>query len=93
MENIVNKWKVFFQDYRMVDINDDNDLLYQVGLTVGGKPISEQQFQELIESVVVNLELRKGDCLVDLCCGNQCWGSIYPRHISKMPRLTKRPQI
>ena len=37
----MEKWRRFFQTYRIIEIKDDKDLLYQVGTTVGGKPISE----------------------------------------------------
>lgn len=63
-------WKIFFQTYRVIDIKNDNDLLYQVAATVGGKPITEKQFQALINSIKTGLQLSNKDVLLDLCCGN-----------------------
>ena len=63
-------WKQFFQTYRIIDIAGDSDLLFQVGATVGGKPISAEQFHSLIESISVPLDLNEKDGLIDLCCGN-----------------------
>lgn len=63
-------WKEFFQKYRIVDIKNDNDLLFQVGTTVGGKPISPEQFSAIVDSLTAGLNLQKNDSLLDLCCGN-----------------------
>jgi hypothetical protein len=63
-------WKEFFQGYRILEIKSDADLLFQVGKTVGGKPMSSKQFNALIDSTRRHLELTKRDRLIDLCCGN-----------------------
>lgn len=63
-------WKDFFQTYRVVKINSDDDLLYQVGTTVGGKPISAKQHNVIINSIVNGLDLKEEDEILDLCCGN-----------------------
>jgi SAM-dependent methyltransferase len=66
----MEKWKDFFQTYRVIEINNDNDLLYQVGTTVGGKPITLEQHNEIIFSILNALEINKTDNVLDLCCGN-----------------------
>jgi len=66
----MNHWKEFFQNYRIVDIKGDIDLLYQVGYTVERKPISNEMFYFIIESIEKQLQLSASDTLLDLCCGN-----------------------
>ena len=77
-------WKDFFQKYRVVDIQDPIDLLFQVGKTVGGKPISLGQFNVLIESIKLHLELNAQDGLIDLCCGN----GVITYELSKIAKKT-----
>jgi cyclopropane fatty-acyl-phospholipid synthase-like methyltransferase len=66
----MKNWKSFFQNYRLIDIKNDEDLLYQVGFTVKSKPISKNQFQIIIESINKELQMNEDDVLLDLCCGN-----------------------
>ena len=66
----MKNWKEFFQNYRIIDINGDIDLFYQVGYTVERKPISNEQFNCIIESIEKQLQLSASDTLLDLCCGN-----------------------
>jgi cyclopropane fatty-acyl-phospholipid synthase-like methyltransferase len=63
-------WKKFWQNYRLIDIDTENDLLFQVGKTVKGLVISEDQFQKDIDEIRENLNLNSNDVLLDLCCGN-----------------------
>ncbi len=63
-------WKDFFQNYRDIDINNDTDLLYQVGKSVGGKPITNDQFFAITNTIIHELQLSENDTLLDLCCGN-----------------------
>ena len=63
-------WKTFFQGYRIIDIKGDADLLFQVGATVGGKPVSREQFDTIILSIEQGLKLSDNDSVLDLCCGN-----------------------
>ena len=46
------------------------DVLAQVGRTVGGKPIDSAQMDRLVGAIEDALDLRAGDVLADLCCGN-----------------------
>jgi SAM-dependent methyltransferase len=66
----MKKWKDYFQSYRIIKVKDNNDLLYQVGTTVSGNPISKTQHDEIIKSIVFGLDLKPDDILLDLCCGN-----------------------
>lgn len=66
----MEKWRQFFQTYRIIDIKDDNDLLFQVGTTVGGKPVSKFQHQAIIQDIKKGLNLKEIDIVMDLCCGN-----------------------
>lgn len=66
----MDKWKNFFQSYRVIDAQNDNDLLYQVGTTVKGKPISSEQHIAIINSIKSGLSLNSLDSIIDLCCGN-----------------------
>jgi cyclopropane fatty-acyl-phospholipid synthase-like methyltransferase len=63
-------WKRFFESYRLLPIESDADLLYQVGKTVGGRPISAEQFESLLQDCRRALDLRESDTLLDLCAGN-----------------------
>jgi cyclopropane fatty-acyl-phospholipid synthase-like methyltransferase len=63
-------WKNFFQSYRIISVQNDNDLLFQVGSTVAGKPISKEQFDTLINSISTGLNLKPDDTLLEICCGN-----------------------
>lgn len=66
----MKKWKDFWQNYRVLEIKGDPDLLYQVAKTVGGKPISKNQYHSILSSIIEGLELNSGDNVCDLCCGN-----------------------
>lgn len=57
-------WKIF-----PVDI-DEQDFLRQVGKTVNNIPISKEQFDEILKSIRINLDLNPDDDVLDLCCGN-----------------------
>ena len=59
-----------WQKYRICDIRSDRDLLYQVGKTVGGVPITDAQFEASVNSIRDLLSLSENDVLLDLCCGN-----------------------
>ncbi len=63
-------WKEFFQKYRIIEIKNDQDLLYQVAATVKGKPITNEQFHALTNSIKKELQLTDDDRMLDLCCGN-----------------------
>jgi SAM-dependent methyltransferase len=80
----MEKWKIFFQTYRIVEIINDNDLLYQIGATVNGKPISKLQHSEIVNSIATGLELNPKDNVLDLCCGNGIITNDISRIVSKV---------
>lgn len=47
-----------------------NSPLKQVGKTVNGQDVGEEQISLLINSIISALHLREDDCVLDLCCGN-----------------------
>ena len=63
-------WRKFFSEYRITQITSDEDLLYQVGYTVNGRPIRNDQFQAMIEDIRQALGITGTDVCLDLCCGN-----------------------
>ncbi|HEU4402495.1 MAG TPA: class I SAM-dependent methyltransferase [Candidatus Polarisedimenticolia bacterium] len=46
------------------------DHLRQVGKTVGGRPISEEQVDRIVTDIERGLGLEPNDVVLDLCCGN-----------------------
>lgn len=66
----MNNWKNFWGKYRLTEIKNDKDLLYQVGKTVNKEVIDNELFNKIINSIDRHLELNKNDNLLDLCCGN-----------------------
>ena len=64
-------WKQFWETYRgRSAIVGARDLFFEVGKTIAGEPISEAAFALSLQLVVSELGLTKGDCLLELCCGN-----------------------
>ena len=66
----MKKWEKFWQKYRLIDIKNDEDLLYQVGKTTNGNVINKQQFNVILKDINNLLVLDNNDRLLDLCCGN-----------------------
>lgn len=62
----MNNWKTFWEDYR----KDGDDLYFQVGKTVGKKPIEARVFKKMIKDICSQLELSPEDTLLEMCCGN-----------------------
>jgi len=63
-------YKDFFNQYRNVEVKSDDDLLFQVGWTIGQKPITAADFDTIINVYTGALKLNGNDHLMDLCCGN-----------------------
>ena len=63
-------WYKFWQKYRLVEINNENDLLYQVGRTINKKPISKEESDLYVQDIKNKLKLNGNDVLLDLACGN-----------------------
>jgi SAM-dependent methyltransferase len=62
------KIKVLYDDYARTC--DPGDLLGQVRRTIGGQPVDENQVEMIVEALLLYLELKPDDILLDLCCGN-----------------------
>jgi cyclopropane fatty-acyl-phospholipid synthase-like methyltransferase len=56
------------------------DLLGQVGKTINGVPITEQQLRLLVENICLSLRLSHDDHLLDLCCGNGLLTRLLAEH-------------
>ena len=78
------EWRDFFQTYRLVDVSNDSDLLYQVGASVNGKPISTVQFTAMINDIETKLELKQDDVVIDLCCGNGVLTFEIAKHVQRV---------
>ena len=65
-----NPWKSFFGNYRNKTVQTNADLFTQVGRTINGKPISEEEFQRGVRHVATALALTPSDVLFEFCCGN-----------------------
>jgi len=55
---------------RRVASDPGKGLLWQVGHTENGRPISDRQFAAMLDRIRRELELGPQDNLLDLCCGN-----------------------
>lgn len=75
-------WNAFWENYRIINIKTDRDLLYQVGKTVNRQTIDKTQFEILTKDIINKLTLSKKDNLLDLCCGN----GILTYELSKVAR-------
>ena len=60
--------------------NEQTDFLYQVGKTYAGKPIDNDKFLIIIESIVKNLKINKKDTVIDLGSAN----GLITYNISKL---------
>lgn len=63
-------WRDFWNNYRKGEANAEADLYWQVGKTIGKKPISEATFQFALERILAQLHLSSSDHLFEFCCGN-----------------------
>jgi hypothetical protein len=69
MSNI-DTWKDFWQNYRNVEVEREDDLYFQVGKTVNKKPVSPELLQKMIANIRRDLDLQSDDFLFEFCCGN-----------------------
>ncbi len=63
-------WEQFWQEWRNKEAANEEDLYFQVGLTVNQKPIEKVDFDEIYKSISDALALSSDDILAELCCGN-----------------------
>jgi len=64
MKNWKNHWNTFPEHL------DETCFLEQVGKAVNKKPISNEQFKEILSSIKSSLSIIPDDDILDLCCGN-----------------------
>ena len=60
--------KIDFHEYPKTVAPDD--FWGQVGRTVRGKPVSEEQIQMIVNAIKTGLNLQKSDYVLDIACGN-----------------------
>jgi len=77
-------WHKFWQNYRPITKTNTDDFLYQVGKTVLGVAISNEQFNSIVNDVIVGLNLNKQDNLLDLCCGNGILTKQFGKHVDNI---------
>jgi len=70
-------WYTYWNNFQEI-IPADN-LLAQVGKTINGQPVSDDQIDLITESIINSLGVSREDQVVDLCCGN----GLLTRNISK----------
>ena len=80
----MTNWYKFWQKYRLIEINDENDLLFQVGKTVNQKPISKKEFNLYVQNIKNKLSLNEKDILLDLCCGNGIVTFALSKYVNKV---------
>jgi SAM-dependent methyltransferase len=66
----VEQWQSFWSSYRASTAAKEDDLFVQVGKTLNGQPIPQPIFRRMVEGIGRKLELKNGQFLLDLCCGN-----------------------
>jgi cyclopropane fatty-acyl-phospholipid synthase-like methyltransferase len=64
----VTDWASFWQSFPARV--GETEFMRQVGKTSRGQPIGEERFAALLEDCRRGLDLRPGDRLLDVCCGN-----------------------
>lgn len=69
-------WKKRFNDH--TGQFAETAFLQHVSKTVGGTPITEQQFEAIVNSIAKTLILNSNKTLLDLCCGN----GIVTKHLA-----------
>ncbi len=72
-----------FYDKRVKSLNQ-NALLEQVGHTVNGQAISQNEFKIIIEDIRNGLQLKAKDKLLDLCCGNGVITKEFSKNCKKI---------
>ncbi len=78
----MTNWKEYWNGASLVH---EEDFLRQVGKTVNGTPITNEQFSAIVDDIVGKLDLRPIDHVIDLCCGN---GAITFQVAGRCRRVT-----
>lgn len=75
-----NEIKIYYKNYSLKFTNNtEYDLLNQVGKTYLGNTITKEIFNNIIKSIVFNLNILEKDEILDLCCAN----GLITKYISK----------
>jgi len=77
-------WHKYWHNYRLININTDEDLLYQTGWTVARKSISKEIFEKEVMRIKSQLKLEETDLLLDLCCGNGVLTYELSKYVKKI---------
>lgn len=75
-------WKLFWNQYRKIEPQTEEDLLVQVGRTINSVPISSVNSEIIFHRLKENLALFPEMALLDLCCGN----GIYTYKLAALVR-------
>lgn len=67
---MIKRWHSFWESYRNVDAQSEDDLFLQVGKTIARQPIPREVFHSMVERIIARLEIGGDDHLLDMCCGN-----------------------
>lgn len=60
----------FWNNYRIIPIRSEKDLIYQVGWSDKNEPLEKSIILEIIKKISDKLDLNQNDKVLDLCCGN-----------------------
>lgn len=63
-------WLKYWDNHGNIKINNEQDLLYQVGKTVSSEPIDDNQVNIIVNNIIRELQITAEDNVIDLCCGN-----------------------
>jgi hypothetical protein len=63
-------WKLFWQQYRNTETQEEKDLFFQVGKTIDKDAVSQVIFEEMIQDIKLKLKLSISDTMLEMCCGN-----------------------
>ncbi len=75
-------WKTFWNQYRKIPIEKEDDLLVQVGRTVNKLPIPQYKSDLILSRIREHLNLDKKNILLDICCGNGIYTSALSENVS-----------
>jgi SAM-dependent methyltransferase len=60
------------------------DLLKQVKRTINKQPVPKETLLEVFNEAYIRLNLNSKDILMDLCCGNGFFTSMFSKYVSKV---------
>lgn len=80
VRNVERRWREHWSSFPLTV--GEQDYLKQVGKTVQGQPISNDQLKLIIAGIIHHLRLNEDDTVLDLCCGN----GLITQEISKVSR-------